>query len=139
LTSRFVADSSMAIAWVVPSQSSPASQRLHEEIESGSRFLVPQLWFFEVANTLLTLARRRKITVREHSTARHYLNQLGAMVDEEGCPLALGPIVDIADRYSLSVYDATYLELSLRRHLPLASRDAALNRAAKAAGIVTLS
>jgi predicted nucleic acid-binding protein len=128
----------MAIAWVVPSQSTTSSQRLHREIESGTRFLVPGLWFFEVANTLLTLARRGKINEREHSQARRYLHSLAAFLDEEGPRLALGAITELADKYSLSVYDATYLELSLRKHLPLASRDTALNRAAKAAGIETL-
>jgi predicted nucleic acid-binding protein len=139
LTASFVADSSMAIAWVVPSQSTASSQRLHREIESGTRFVVPVLWFFEVANTLLILARRGKIDEREHSQARRYLHLLGALVDEEGSRLALGAIADLADQYSLSVYDATYLELSLRKNLPLASRDTALNRAAKAAGIETLA
>jgi predicted nucleic acid-binding protein len=44
----------------------------------------------------------------------------------------------LAGRYELSVYDAAYLELALRRRLPLASRDAALNKAAKLAGVKTL-
>ena len=41
-------------------------------------------------------------------------------------------------RIALSVYDAVYLELALRRNLPLASRDTALNKAAKNAGVTTL-
>ncbi|MBM3774505.1 MAG: type II toxin-antitoxin system VapC family toxin [Acidobacteria bacterium] len=39
----------------------------------------------------------------------------------------------------LSIYDAVYLELALRKALPLASRDAALNEAARAAGVNVLS
>jgi len=138
LTPSFVADSSVAIAWVVPSQTNAASRRLHEEIESGTRFVVPVLWFFEVANTLLMLARRRKIDDREQSLARQYLHQLRALVDEVDSQRVFGAILDLANKYSLSVYDATYLEVSLRKNLPLASRDDALNRAAKAAGIECL-
>jgi predicted nucleic acid-binding protein len=40
----------------------------------------------------------------------------------------------LAEKHRLTVYDATYLELSLRRGLPLATFDAALRRAAAAAG-----
>ena len=46
--------------------------------------------------------------------------------------------VDLADLYNLTVYDAAYLELAQRRRLPLATLDAALARAAKAAGVETL-
>lgn len=128
----------MAIAWAVPSQSNLASERLRDEIESGTRFVVPGLWFFEVANTLLVLTRRGKLNHNEYSLARGYLNQLGAVVDQEGSGLALGAISELAENYKLSVYDATYLELSLRKHLPLATRGAALNKAAAASGVKTL-
>jgi predicted nucleic acid-binding protein len=52
--------------------------------------------------------------------------------------LAFGKISELAERYELSVYDAVYLELAIRSAVPLASRDAALNKVAKAAGLRTL-
>jgi len=139
LTADFVADSSVGVAWVVPSQATAASNRLRDDIESGTPFVVPGLWFLEVANTLVLLTRRGRIHDRECAIARHHLSHLGAVVDEEGSRLALGKISELAEKYTLSVYDAVYLELALRKGLPLASRDAALNRAAKASGIKTLS
>ena len=51
----FVADSSVGIAWVVASQSSEATDRLLDDVESGRRLVVPVLWAFEAANTLLVL------------------------------------------------------------------------------------
>lgn len=42
---------------------------------------------------------------------------------------------ELADRYGLTIYDAAYLELAQRRRLPLASLDAALVEAVKAAGV----
>jgi predicted nucleic acid-binding protein len=59
-------------------------------------------------------------------------------MDDDGPSLALGTIWDMAERYALTVYDATYVELALRRSLPLASRDKALNHAARLAGAKTL-
>ena len=51
----------------------------------------------------------------------------------------LDQIVTLGRRYMLSGYDAAYLELALRTGLPLATRDAALVRAAKAAGVALFS
>jgi len=41
----------------------------------------------------------------------------------------------LALAYRLTGYDAAYLELALRKRLPLASLDKALNKAAVAAGV----
>ncbi len=43
-------------------------------------------------------------------------------------------ILDLARRHRLSVYDAAYVETSLRRSLPLASLDRRLREAAEASG-----
>jgi predicted nucleic acid-binding protein len=43
-----------------------------------------------------------------------------------------------ADRYRLTLYDAAYLELSIRLSIPLATFDAALRRAAAADGVALL-
>jgi predicted nucleic acid-binding protein len=139
LSKDFVADSSVGIAWVVLEQSTKATAELLQRIESDAQFYVPTLWMFEVANALLVLLRRRRIDPKQYAQARQHLAQLCPIVDDETSRLALGPTSELAQKYSLSAYDATYLELSLRKGLPLASRDAALNRAAQASGIKTLS
>jgi predicted nucleic acid-binding protein len=139
LSKDFVADSSVGIAWVVLEQSTKATGELLQRVDSDAQFYVPTLWLFEVANALLVLLRRRRIDPKQCDQARQHLVQLCPIVDDECSRLALGRTSELALKYSLSAYAATYLELSLRRDLPLASRDAALNRAAKAAGIKTLS
>jgi predicted nucleic acid-binding protein len=93
---------------------------------------------FEVANSLLVLMRRRRISREEYTRARHDLTDLRPVVDDEGPHRAFGETMDLADKHALSVYDATYLELAIRKGLPLASRDRALNKAAKVAGVNTL-
>jgi predicted nucleic acid-binding protein len=50
----------------------------------------------------------------------------------------LGTTLELARRYSLSSYDAAYLELSLRGNTPLATLDVALRNASVAAGITIL-
>ena len=45
----------------------------------------------------------------------------------------------MALRYDLTSYDAVYLDLALRRHLPIATQDQALANAAVVAGVGVLS
>ena len=100
--------------------------------------VVPVLWTFEVANSLLALWRRRVIQEEQYERARWDLAHLDTITDEEGPRLALEKTSTVAREHSLSVYDAVYLERALRRGLPLATRDSALNNAAKRAGVRTL-
>jgi predicted nucleic acid-binding protein len=100
--------------------------------------VVPVLWMFEVANALLALARRRVIHEQQYERARQYLTNLRPIIDDEGPRLALSEISVLAQKNGLSIYDAVYLELALRKGLPLATRDSALNKAAKRAGVRTL-
>lgn len=134
----FVADSSVGVAWVVFSQASPRTDQLAEELKTGTAFVVPVLWMFEVANALLVLRRRHRIEKHEYEQGLVYLSDSRPFVDDEGPRLALGETSRLAAKHELSVYDTAYLELALRRRLPLASRDAALNKAARASGVQTL-
>jgi predicted nucleic acid-binding protein len=138
VSAGFIADSSVAIAWVVLSQSSPRTIQLLDEVKAGTSFVVPVLWMFEVANALLALRRRQRIQRDEYDQALLDLVDSRPLVDDESPFRALDAISKLADKHALSVYDAVYLELALRRNLPLASRDAALNKAAKSAGLTTL-
>jgi len=138
VTDGFVADSSVGVAWAVLSQSSQATEALLNEVGSGRPLIVPVLWMFEVANSLLVLMRRQRIEHEQCVRARLALGRLTIGVDEEGPRLAWGKISDLAEERALSVYDAVYLELAMRRGVPLASRDAALNEAAKRCGVKVL-
>jgi predicted nucleic acid-binding protein len=52
-------------------------------------------------------------------------------------PTAPSPaqVFDLALRYDLTSYDALYLDLALRRSLPIATQDRALAHAAMVAGV----
>lgn len=138
LKEPFVADCSVAIAWTVLAQSTAECTELRDDIATGRAFVVPVLWYFEASNSLLMLKRRHRIDPEEWADARRSLDLLTPVIDDEGMRLALNPIAEIADEYDLTAYDATYLELAIRRGLPLASRDLALNRAARRGGVRTL-
>jgi predicted nucleic acid-binding protein len=131
MSEGFIADSSVGVAWAAQSQASDATDQLLDEVAGGTPLVVPALWPFEVANALLVLLRRKKILPEERERALAALVRLPLMLDEDGPRLAFGRISELAAEHGLSLYDATYLELAMRRKLPLASRDQALCKAAQ--------
>jgi predicted nucleic acid-binding protein len=133
-----VVDASVGVGWVVSSQSSAASAKLLDEVAAGIPFVVPGLWMFEVANTLLVLMRRKKIQLQQATRARGALSRLHPVIDDAGPRRALTRIWELADEFTLSIYDAVYLELAERKGLPLASKDTALRAAAEKSGVPLL-
>jgi predicted nucleic acid-binding protein len=134
----FVADSSVAVAWALDSQADDGTERLKRSAIEGAQVIVPLVWSVEVANTFLMLFRRRRLTRPEWREIRKEIAAIPVILDGEMHELALHRISDVAEDFTLTAYDAVYLELALRRGLPLASRDGALNKAAKKCGVKTL-
>lgn len=131
MTKDFVVDASIGIAWVHPAQATSASQALLEALCDGAMVQAPALWPLETANALLVLVRRGKLTEEERGAALAALARLSVVFDHEMASLAFTRLSALAVRHRLSIYDAAYLELALRKKLPLACKDGPLRTAAK--------
>jgi len=129
-----VLDSSTALAWVLPSESSSESDALLDRVADAGA-AVPGLWALETANTLLMAERRGRITVAERQEALSTLADLPIQVDPHTAGQAWTQTLTLAATHTLTVYDASYLELAIRLNLPLASLDQALRRAAGSCGV----
>lgn len=129
---RFVLDNSVVIGWFLEDQATPYSDAIGVLLEQAQA-VVPALWELEFANVLRTACRKQRLTADE---AQQIIEQICALpiVIERDTP---GPaeLLALALRYNLSSYDAAYLELALRLQVPLATKDEALQVAARAAGI----
>jgi predicted nucleic acid-binding protein len=134
----FVADSSVGIAWIHPSQANELTKNLLEEAKNGAAIYVPALWHLEIANALLVAVRRKLLSEAQRQTGLTLLSQLRIIIDDETNRLAFSTISEMAAKHSLSAYDAAYLELARRKSLPLATRDEPLKGAAKKLGIKLL-
>jgi len=138
MNQAFVADSSVGIAWIHPSQATDWTRRLLTLAKEGTAVHVTGIWHLEIANALIVAVRRKLMTDAHRQIGLGLLGGLRLVVDTETSGLAFSRTSDLAAKYSLSAYDAAYLELAQRKSIPLASRDEPLKAAAKRAGIKVL-
>jgi predicted nucleic acid-binding protein len=99
---------------------------------------VPVIWRLEVANGLTMIRRRGLMTNDAATRALSSLALMPIEPDGETWPRAWAETGSLADTHRLTVYDAAYLELALRRGLPLATLDKELRGAAGACGVEVL-
>ena len=101
---------------------------------SNKRAVVPVLWFYEVGNGLLMAYRRNRIRLDQIDGFLTRLKELPIDAAQQN-PADLLDLPAIAEKHSLTNYDAAYLAVALRLQLPLATTDTDLLRAADAAGV----
>jgi predicted nucleic acid-binding protein len=131
---EFVLDNSITMVWGFEDEADPYATAVLDLMPT-LRAYVPALWPHEVANVLLVGERRKRI---KPADAAQFLAVLGAfpiVIDDETTSRAWGDTLAVARSQGLSVYDAAYLELAMRRGLPLATLDARLRAAAEAVGV----
>jgi predicted nucleic acid-binding protein len=131
----FVADASVAIAWVHPAQATSETEAMLDALVAGDSLVVPALWPLEVANALTILRRRRKLTPDEARNAIEIIRELPVVIDHEAAAVAFTRLVELASEHELTIYDASYIELAARRQLPLASNDMRMKEAAIRSGV----
>lgn len=136
--SAFVLDASVTLAVLLEDESSPYADAVIEFLKREEA-VASRIWPLEVANAILTAVRRGRILAADAPLLVGAMNGLRVDVDREtaDAPLALA-VVNFGIAHGLTAYDASYLELAIRRALPLATIDRRLRDAASAAGIPIL-
>lgn len=86
---------------------------------------------------LVQAERRRRITPAQVADSVRLANQLPITTDADYIR-ALHEVLNLARAENLTTYDAAYLELAMRRQLPLATLDQGLARAAGRHGVRVL-
>jgi predicted nucleic acid-binding protein len=133
----FVLDASVTMRWFLGDGSS-RDLRYASAVLDGMKeatALVPVTWGLEVANVIAGAEARALVT---EARSEAFLEMLaGADIAVDGATFAssFSGTLQVARRYRLSSYDASYLELALREGLPLATLDDHLQKAAKRAGV----
>jgi predicted nucleic acid-binding protein len=135
----WVVDSSIALAWALPDETSKEADRFLSRISIRSILWVPALWWYEIANALLMAQRRKRLGEAERMRLMELYRRLPIRTDMALDSDILWRLHTLAIEYNLSAYDAAYPELAQRRGLGLATVDRTLRFAAQRAGIKVTS
>ena len=126
-----VIDNSVYLAWCLGDEDNPTAARaMQRVIEEGG--VAPRIWWYELRNALLMNERRGRISPQQVMDTLADSLALGIAIDDEHDGSLL---LDLARRHTLTIYDAAYLEVAVRRSLPLATLDQRLRTAAESVGI----
>ena len=134
-----VIDSAATLAMALPDEGGEMATAVDAAMRQGTPFFAPAHWSIEVANGVLMAERRKRITQADARAALNFLRHLPIQIDGELARHAFAESSALARQYGLTAYDAAYLELAMRRRASLATLDAALRKAAAAAGVAVFA
>jgi predicted nucleic acid-binding protein len=132
-----VLDASATLPWLFEDEASPEADAILDLVNQQGA-VVPALWFTEIENGLGIAERRNRLSPASVQEAINLLRGLPLILDELVPSQAFGAVLNLMRSHRLTAYDATYLELAIRRGLPLASNDRELRNAALAVGVTIL-
>lgn len=133
---RFVLDASVSLAWFVDDPVPELAVGVKKALETDSTALVPALWHLEMANGLALAERRGELSTTTINRALDTIESLLASAVESSLTIVSVRQAHAAARsFVLTAYDGVYLETARQEHLPLATLDNALRRAAAQLGV----
>ena len=125
-------DNSVVSGWFINDQAWAYSELIATRLQTV-RAIAPPLLQLEYTNVMRTACKRQKMIAAQAHQIVAMLAELP--IDIDNASLHPSQVLDLALRYDLSSYDAVYLDLALRRGVPVATRDQALADAALVAGV----
>ena len=128
-----VIDASIAAAWCFPDEEPALGTDALALALVEEAMVVPGVFWYEVRNALVRAERRGRIDRAGYGS---FLAQLGELQTEVDSHHDEVRTLDLARRYSLTFYDAAYLETAVRRDARLATLDGALTTAAAREGVL---
>ena len=131
MSTPFVVDNSVVMGWCFSDQGPGDKWGLLDRLKAHGA-LAPSVFPLELGNVLIVAERRKKLT---RADAEHFLSLVRALpirIEAEPVARQWGEVMALARQFTLSTYDASYLDLAMRSGLPLATTDDSLRKAAKA-------
>lgn len=129
----FVIDASVTLTYLLGQDEGAAYANAAMEALGESGGVVPNIWPSEVANAAIEQERRGRLGSAQVDRLLRAASRLPVEVDE-GADVVVR-VADIARRWDRTSYDALYLELAMRRRLPLVTLDKGIVAAARGLGV----
>jgi predicted nucleic acid-binding protein len=134
-----VIDGSTVLGFLLKDEQDSTALDALAAIEKGVPTFIPAHCLVEAANGLLMAERRKRMTQSDVAEALSLLHSLPMATDAETAARVGGDTIALARQYGLTIYDAAYLELAMRRGAALATNDLQLAKAARTAGVSPLT
>jgi predicted nucleic acid-binding protein len=129
-----VVDNSVVMSWCFhDGNNSYPNAVLDHLTEAGA--LVPSIWPLEVVNVLLVAERRKFLKETDSVQFIRLLLQLPIRVEYQSAESVLKDVLWLARAQGLSSYDASYLDLAMKKNLPLATLDKRMMKAARSVDV----
>ncbi|HEX9522022.1 MAG TPA: type II toxin-antitoxin system VapC family toxin, partial [Reyranella sp.] len=129
-----VVDASIALTWCFEDEVTEATEAIGTRVDSEGA-VVPDLWRLEVANALMLAERRGRLKRSNMEQRLELLAALPIAIDANTASRTWTDTLLLARAERLTLYDAAYLELAIRRDVELATLDRDLRRAARKMGV----
>lgn len=127
----------MALAWLFPRKDAgevALAEQVLDELDA-EEFFVPAIWYSELGNAILRGERAGMVTLAQTAAFLAELDLAEIEIDADSPRQRQSVVLALARAHRLTAYDATYLELALRKGVPIATFDTQLAEAARAAGV----
>lgn len=135
---NFVVDNSVVMSWCFKDEANPYADSALNRLKKASAY-VPSVWPLEVVNVLLATERRKLLSQADSVRFISLLFQLPIFVEQGSPERAMKDLLGLARAHDLSSYDASYLDLAMKKGLPLATLDQRLRAAAQSVKVPILS
>ena len=130
----FVIDNSVVMTWCFKDEASQYADFILDSLEHFTA-IVPSIWPLEVGNVLLVAERKKRLSRADITRFIALLFELPITVDQEPPERMIKEIFALAREHKLSTYDASYLDLAMKKGIPIATLDNHLITAAKRSNV----
>lgn len=133
----FVIDNSVVMSWCFKDETNRYADAVLDKL-SESTAIAPSIWSLEVVNVLLVAERRKRLKQVDSVRFITLLSQLPIVVEDEGSEKMMKDLLALGRTSHLSSYDASYLDLAMRKDCPIATIDKKIMEAAKEVSVTIL-
>ena len=130
MSESFVVDNSVVMSWCFKDETNQYADTVLDRLSEATAF-VPSIWPLEVVNVLLVAERKNRLSEADSARFITLLSQLPIIIEHERPGRVMTGLLSLARANNLSSYDASYLDLSMKKGLPIATLDTRLIETAK--------
>jgi predicted nucleic acid-binding protein len=134
----YIIDSSFGAAHSLPDEQNDHVDFFFDGLTDQDVLLIPQLFWYEISNIFRNSVVRKRIEAKDVPTMLESIEDLNLNTDTTSGSGFSASLFKLARKYSLTCYDAAYLELAIRTQAVVGTLDDDLKDACIKAGLQIL-